>query len=48
MGLSIFVNDIGAKNKDPRMYVSRITFVRMPHEGWMKNNLLLTQKWMKL
>ena len=43
-------NNIGAKNKDPRIYCmfSRINFVCMPHKGWMKNDSLLTQKWMNL
>ena len=27
---------------------SRIDFVHMPHGGWMKNDSLCTQKWMKL
>ena len=27
---------------------SRINFLRMPHEGWMKINSSFNQKWMKL
>ena len=28
--------------------LSRINFVCMPHEGWMKNGSLFAQKWMKI